>query len=259
VNRKRKDRTRRSHERGEREKQILQRIHLNAASIDIGSESHWVAVPEDRDPSPVREFRSFTQDLHALADWLEACGIDTVAMESTGVYWIPLYEILEDRGVEVLLVNARHVKSVPGRKSAFAPTNALISALMTGTTFDTNRLNIAMDPALTSHSSTAAFPNELMDPVIPRGLRRPITLYPAASLPAREINDDISMKYVDGGNTGTEDGTADFPWSTPTEAVASEPANTPLLMIPGTYTESPLAITEAHIIQAANGSDVVVD
>lgn len=76
-----------------------------------------MAVPEDRDPSPVREFRSFTQDLHALADWLEACGIDTVAMESTGVYWIPLYEVLEDRGIEVLLVNARHVKNVPGRKS----------------------------------------------------------------------------------------------------------------------------------------------
>jgi transposase len=76
-----------------------------------------VAVPEDRDERPVREFRSFTQDLHALADWLQACGVDTVAMESTGVYWIPLYEILEARGFEVLLVNARHVKGVPGRKT----------------------------------------------------------------------------------------------------------------------------------------------
>lgn len=92
-------------------------MHLNAAGIDIGSESHWVAVPEDRDEKPVREFRSFTQDLYALADWLVACGIETVAMESTGVYWIPLYEILETRGFEVLLVNARHVKGVPGRKS----------------------------------------------------------------------------------------------------------------------------------------------
>jgi transposase len=117
VKGKRQDRTRRSRKRDRREQQILERIHLNAAGIDIGSESHWVAVPEDRDPSPVREFRSFTEDLHALADWLEACSIDTVAMESTGVYWIPLYEILEDRGIEVLLVNARHVKSVPGRKS----------------------------------------------------------------------------------------------------------------------------------------------
>jgi transposase len=100
-----------------REQQILQRVHLNAAGIDIGSESHWVAVPEDRDDRPVRQFRSFTQDLHALADWLSACGIETVAMESTGVYWIALYEILEERGLEVLLVNARHVKGVPGRKS----------------------------------------------------------------------------------------------------------------------------------------------
>jgi len=103
--------------RSRREQQILEKIHLHAAGIDIGSGSHWVAVPEDRDEKPVREFRSFTQDLHALADWLEACGIETVAMESTGVYWIPLYEILEERGFEVLLVNARHVKGVPGRKS----------------------------------------------------------------------------------------------------------------------------------------------
>lgn len=96
---------------------LLEKVHLNAAGIDIGSESHWVAVPEDRDDKPVREFRSFTQDLHDLGDWLEACGIETVAMESTGVYWIPLYELLEERGFEVLLVNARHVKSVPGRKT----------------------------------------------------------------------------------------------------------------------------------------------
>jgi len=96
---------------------FLQKIHLHAAGIDVGSKSHWVAVPEDRDEKPVREFRSFTQDLHALADWLEACGIETVAMESTGVYWIPLYELLEERGFEVLLVNARHVKNVPGRKT----------------------------------------------------------------------------------------------------------------------------------------------
>ncbi len=96
---------------------ILEKIHLNAAGIDIGSESHWVAVPEDRDKQPVREFKSFTHELLALADWLETCDIDTVAMESTGVYWIPLYEILEARGIEVLLVNARHVKGVPGRKS----------------------------------------------------------------------------------------------------------------------------------------------
>ena len=91
--------------------------HPNAAGIDIGSASHFVAVPPDRDDEPVREFPSFTVDLNALADWLKACGVDTIAMESTGVYWIPLYELLESRGFTVLLVNARHVKNVSGRKS----------------------------------------------------------------------------------------------------------------------------------------------
>ncbi|MFN9725936.1 IS110 family transposase [Acidovorax sp.] len=91
--------------------------HPNAAGIDIGSAAHFVAVPPDRDNEPVREFASFTADLHRLADWLDACGVDTVAMESTGVYWIPLYELLESRGFTVMLVNARHVKNVSGRKS----------------------------------------------------------------------------------------------------------------------------------------------
>jgi transposase len=91
--------------------------HPNAAGIDIGSAAHFVAVPPDRDDQPVREFASFTADLHRLADWLDACNVDTVAMESTGVYWIPLYELLESRGFTVLLVNARHVKNVSGRKS----------------------------------------------------------------------------------------------------------------------------------------------
>src|SRR5687767_4960630 len=72
--------------------------HPNAAGIDIGSASHFVAVPPDRDDQPVREFPSFTVDINALADWLAACGVDTVAMESTGVYWIPLFELLESRG-----------------------------------------------------------------------------------------------------------------------------------------------------------------
>src|ERR1700693_5630924 len=91
--------------------------HPNAAGIDIGSASHFVAVPPDRDDEPVREFPSFTVDLNALGDWLKACGGDTVAMESTGVYWIPLFELLESRGFTVLLINARHVKNVSGRKS----------------------------------------------------------------------------------------------------------------------------------------------
>lgn len=95
----------------------LKRMNLDAAGIDIGSSMHYVAVPEDRDDEPVKKFRSFTNDLHRLADWLEQCGVDTVAMESTGVYWIPLYEILEERGFEVFLVNARDFKNVPGRKT----------------------------------------------------------------------------------------------------------------------------------------------
>ena len=95
----------------------LQHLNLNAAGIDIGATAHFVAVPPDRDPQPVREFATFTADLHRLADWLSACGVDTVVMESTGVYWIPLFEILDARGFTVLLVNARHVKNVSGRKS----------------------------------------------------------------------------------------------------------------------------------------------
>ena len=92
-------------------------INHNAAGIDVGSEVHYVAVPPDRDPESVRSFKCFTADLDSLADWLTQCGIKTVAMESTGVYWIPLFQILEARGFEVLLVNARHVKNVPGRKT----------------------------------------------------------------------------------------------------------------------------------------------
>ena len=95
----------------------LQHINLHAAGIDIGSKSHFVAVPEGSSEQTVREFVSFTDDLQAMADWLIACGITTVAMESTGIYWIPVFEILESRGLEVKLVNARHVKNVPGRKS----------------------------------------------------------------------------------------------------------------------------------------------
>ena len=95
----------------------LQHINLNAAGIDIGSERHMVAVPEGRAEVAVREFGTFTADLVALAEWLQQCGVTTVAMESTGVYWIPLFELLERRGFEVKLVDARHVKNVTGRKS----------------------------------------------------------------------------------------------------------------------------------------------
>jgi transposase len=92
-------------------------VNPHAAGLDIGSEEIWACVPEDRDPQPVRSFGTFTPDLYMLAAWLHACQIETVAMESTGVYWIPVYEILEARGFQVHLVNARHLKHVPGRKT----------------------------------------------------------------------------------------------------------------------------------------------
>jgi len=97
--------------------QDLPVLHRDAAGIDIGANEVFVAVPADRDPEPVRSFATFTRDLHALADWLQRCHIESVAMESTSVYWIPLYQILENRGIEVFLVNAQHVKNVPGRKT----------------------------------------------------------------------------------------------------------------------------------------------
>jgi transposase len=96
---------------------VLDRLNLNVAGIDCGSAEHYVAVPADRSPSPVQSFKTFTSDLIRLADWVVACGVTSVAMEATGVYWIPIYDLLEARGVEVLLVNARHLKHVPGRKS----------------------------------------------------------------------------------------------------------------------------------------------
>jgi transposase len=95
----------------------FQHLHLDAAGIDVGATSHVVAVPPGRDTTDVREFGTFTTDLYRLADWLKQCGVATVVMESTGVYWVPLFEILEDRGFAVRLVDARHVKNVSGRKS----------------------------------------------------------------------------------------------------------------------------------------------
>ena len=89
----------------------------DAAGIDLGATIHYVAVPPERDPQPVRSFGAYTEDLHALADWLVACKITAVAMEATGVYWIPLFQILEKRKIDVRLVNAHHVKNVRGRKT----------------------------------------------------------------------------------------------------------------------------------------------
>jgi len=92
-------------------------VHASAAGIDIGSESHFVAVPSARDAEPVREFGSWTADLERMAAWLKSCGIETVAMQSTGVYWFAVYDVLERHGLKVFLVNASHTKNLPGRKS----------------------------------------------------------------------------------------------------------------------------------------------
>ena len=94
-----------------------QEVHPEAAGLDVGATMIYAAVRAERAEQPIRSFPTFTRDLHALADWLRGCQVTTVAMESTGVYWIPVYQILEARGFEVVLVNARHVRSVPGRKS----------------------------------------------------------------------------------------------------------------------------------------------
>lgn len=92
-------------------------LEPNAAGADIGAREIFVAVPPDRDENPVRAFATFTEDLQKLASWLVKCGVTTVAMECRGVYWIPLYDILERQGIRPCLVNARHMKNVPGRRT----------------------------------------------------------------------------------------------------------------------------------------------
>src|SRR5260370_10749740 len=95
----------------------LEVVHPHAGGIEVGNSAHYVGVRPARDPQPVRRFECFTADLYCLADWLHSCGVKTVGLQSTGVYWIPLYDILEEHGFEVYLVNARHTKNLPGRKS----------------------------------------------------------------------------------------------------------------------------------------------
>jgi len=107
----RKNRRRRNWEEG------FPELNRNAAGIDVGNAEHYVAVPAGRDAEPVRSFGSFTADLHRMAQWLKACGIETVVMQATGVYWVALYQILEDHGFQVNVVNARHTKTLPGRKT----------------------------------------------------------------------------------------------------------------------------------------------
>ncbi len=96
---------------------VVRVVHPNAAGLDLSSDEIWAAVPSDRTSTPIRKFGTYTTDLYALADWLTACRIDTVALEATGVLWIPIYEVLEARGFLVFVVNARHIKNVPGHKS----------------------------------------------------------------------------------------------------------------------------------------------
>src|SRR5258708_32332789 len=95
----------------------LEMVHPDAAGIDIGNQSHYVAVPPARDSQPVQRFGCTTAELKAMAEWLKQCRIRTVAMQSTGVYWIAVYDILEEAGLEVYLVNARDTKNLPRRKS----------------------------------------------------------------------------------------------------------------------------------------------
>ena len=95
----------------------LSQLNLNAAGIDVGATCHYVAALADRAERPVRKFEAFMTDLYRLADWLAECGVETVVMESTGVYWIPLFGVLEERGFQVMLVDPRRIKNVPGRKT----------------------------------------------------------------------------------------------------------------------------------------------
>lgn len=103
--------------KSKRKSQSLPVINPNAAGIDIGGSFHVVAVPPDRCDEPVQTFKAFTGDVHAMARWLADCKIKTIAMESTGVYWVPVYQILEEHGFNVVLSNARDTRAVPGRKT----------------------------------------------------------------------------------------------------------------------------------------------
>jgi transposase len=95
----------------------LEVVHPDAAGVDIGNQSHYAAVPSSRDSRPVRRFGCATAELRETASWLKQCGIHTVALQSTGVYWIPVCDVLEEAGLEVYLMNARDTKNLPGRKS----------------------------------------------------------------------------------------------------------------------------------------------
>jgi len=120
-------------------------VHPHAGGIDVGNESHFVAVPPDRDPNSVQEFGCWTADLKRMAAWLSACRIDTVAMQATGVYSIPLYDILTGHGIRVVLVNAQHTKNVPGRKSDVQECQWLMKLHTYGLLRDSFRLEEKME------------------------------------------------------------------------------------------------------------------
>ena len=124
-------------------------VHSNAGGIDVGNESHFVAVPPDRDKNPVQEFGCWTADLKRMAAWLSACRIDTVAMQATGVYSIPLYDILTGHGIRVVLVNAQHTKNVPGRKSDVQECQWLMKLHTYGLLRDSFRLEERMESVRT--------------------------------------------------------------------------------------------------------------
>jgi transposase len=109
----------------------LEIVNRNVAGIDVGNQSHFVALPPGRDPQPVQEFGSWMADLHRMADWLKARGIEEVVMQSTGVYWIPLFDVLEARGLRVCLVNARHTKNLPSRKTDVQESQWLLKLIPT--------------------------------------------------------------------------------------------------------------------------------
>lgn len=105
---------------GQRLPKRLEIVHPHAAAIDVGSKEHYVCVRDEADPDPVQCFGCFTPELERMAKWLKKCRVTTVALESTGVYWLPVFRVLEAHGLEVVLVNPRHVKHVPGRKTDVA-------------------------------------------------------------------------------------------------------------------------------------------
>src|SRR6202166_3668646 len=123
----------------------LKIVHAHAGGIDVGNESHFVAVPSDRDPNPVREFGCWTAALNLMAEWLKSCQIDTVALQATGVYWIALYDILQQHDIRVVLVNAQHTKNVPGRKTDVQECQWLMKLHTYGLVRDSFRLQQDME------------------------------------------------------------------------------------------------------------------